>query len=150
MVREITWNNFTVVQANLDLWNSIYSLLVWFKKDLCTESSFFSNTASTYVVCLHNPYNLNNNTMEVKKASFLSYVSCLFLVIFLGCHRCLVSFSAQLSQKKYSYVKQATDAKSLLSYHMYCGKGGLKSESTGRFSNCPKNVPKTILIYYIQ
>ena len=85
-----------------------------------------------------------------KKASFLSYVSCLFLVIFLGCHRCLVSFSAQLSQKKYSYVKQATDAKSLLSYHMYCGKGGLKSESTGRFSNCPKNVPKTILIYYIQ
>ena len=29
-------------------------------------------------------------------------------------------------------------------------KGGLISESNGRFSNCPKNVPKTILNYYIQ
>ena len=28
-------------------------------------------------------------------------------------------------------------------------KGGFMSESTGRFSNCPKNVPKTILNYYI-
>ena len=29
-------------------------------------------------------------------------------------------------------------------------KGSLKSESTGRFSNSPKNVPRTILNYYIQ
>ena len=27
-------------------------------------------------------------------------------------------------------------------------KGGFLSESNGRFSNCPKNVPKTILNYY--
>ena len=49
-------------------------------------SGFVSNTESTYVVCLHNPYYLNNNAKEVKKASFLSYVSCLFLVIFVGYH----------------------------------------------------------------
>jgi hypothetical protein len=29
-------------------------------------------------------------------------------------------------------------------------KGGFLSESNGKFSNCPKNVPKTIMNYYIQ
>ena len=29
-------------------------------------------------------------------------------------------------------------------------KGGFLSESNGKFSKCPKNVPKTILNYYIQ
>ena len=72
----------------------------WLKNSISVAilSGFVSNTAWTYVICPHNLYNHNNNAMEVKKASFLSYVSCLFLVIFLGCHRCLVSFQPILKK----------------------------------------------------
>ena len=37
-----------------------------------------------------------------------------------------------------------------LTFNSECIKGGFLSKSNGRFSNCPKNVPKTILNYYFQ
>ena len=33
--------------------------------------------------------------------------------------------------------------------NFFVPKGGFLSESNGIFSNCPKNVPKTIMNYYI-